>query len=145
MPTSLHIRVFASLLAVILLSGCAGPVRDTVVKRSTVAPTAVPEVAETPSGAQAESREPAAVEPAATLASEAPAVEPAATPAPKPPRGTWGLEVGSGVQPQAIDAVPIALNGASIPSETVLDEADLRLSAESADDAELAWERAWSP
>ena len=145
MPTSLHIRVFASLLAVILLSGCAGPVHDTVVKRSTVAPTAAPELAETPLGAQAESGDPPAVEPAATPVSEAPAVEPAATPAPKPPRGTWGLEVGSGVQPQAIDAVLTALNGASMPSETVLDKADLRLSAESADDAKLAWERVLVP
>ena len=129
MPTSLHTRVFASLLAVILFSGCAGPVRDTVVKRSTVAsigaPTAAPEMAETPLGAQAESGDPSAVEPAATQVSEAPAVEPAATPAPKPPRGTWGVEVGSGVQPQAIDAVLTALNGAGMPSETVLDKADL--------------------
>ena len=102
-------------------------------------------MAETPLGAQAESGDPPAVEPAATQVSEAPAVEPAATPAPKPPRGTWGLEVGSGVQPEAVDAVLTALNGASMPSETVLDKADLRLSAESADDAKLAWERVLVP
>jgi hypothetical protein len=148
-PTSLHTRVFASLLAVILFSGCAGPVHDTVVKRSTVAsigaPTAAPGLAETPPSAQAESADPSAVEPAATQVSEALAVEPAATPAPKPPRGTWGLEVGQGVQPQAIDAVLTALNGASMPSETVLDKADLRLSAESTDDAKLAWERVLVP
>ena len=131
MPKSSLTWMLTSLLAVILLSGCAGPVRDTVVKRSTVAPIgAAPEMAETPLGAQAESGDPSAVEPAATPVSEAPAVEPAATPAPKPPRGTWGVEVGSGVQPQAIDAVLTALNGASMPSETVLDKADLRLSAE---------------
>jgi hypothetical protein len=144
-PTSLHIRVFASLLAVTLLSACAGPVSDTVVKRSTVAPTTAPEMAETPLDAQAESGNPPAVEPAATQVSEAPAGQPAATPAPKPPRGTWGLEAGSGVQPEAIDAVLSALNGASMPSETVLDKADLKLSAESAADAKLAWERALVP
>ena len=49
------------------------------------------------------------------------------------------------MQPQAIDAVLTALNGASMPSETVLDKADLRLSAESADDAKLAWERVLVP
>ena len=102
MPNSLLTRMLASLLAVLLFSGCAGPVHDTVVKRSTVAPIGAPtapELAETPLGAQAESADPPAVEPAATPVSEAPAVEPAATPAPKPPRGTWGVEVGSGVQP----------------------------------------------
>ena len=57
--TCLFARMFASLLAVLLVAGCAGPVRDTVVKRSTVAPTAAPEMAETPLGAQAESGGPA--------------------------------------------------------------------------------------
>ena len=144
-PKSLLTRMLTPLLAVILVAGCAGPVIDDGVKRSTVAPTAAPEMAETPIGAQAESGDLPAVEPAATQASESTTGALAATPAPKPPRGTWGLEVGSGVQPEAVDAVLAALNGAGTPSETVLDKADLRLSAESANDAKLAWERVLVP
>ena len=109
------------------------------------APTAAPELAETPPGAQAESGDPSAVEPAATPVSEAPAVEPAATPAPKPPRGTWGVEAGSGVQQETVEAVLAALNGAGTPSETVLDKADLTLNAEASADAKLAWERVLVP
>ena len=111
MRACLFARIFASLLAVLLVAGCAGPVRDTVVKRSTVASigSPTPEIAETPIDAQYKTSQPPTVEPAATPVSETPAGEPPATPAPKPPRGTWGLEAGSGVQPQAIDAVLTAL------------------------------------
>ena len=48
MPKSLLTRMLTPLLAVILVAGCAGPVIDDGVKRSTVAPTAAPEMAETP-------------------------------------------------------------------------------------------------
>jgi poly-gamma-glutamate synthesis protein (capsule biosynthesis protein) len=134
-----------SILAIILIAGCAGPVRDTVVKRSTVAPTTAPEPAETPIGAPAETAEPPASDPAATPASEATAVPHAATPAPKPARGTWGVEVGSGVQQESVEAVLAVLNGAGTPAETVLDKADLTLSAQASADAKLAWERVLVP
>jgi len=137
--------MFASLLAVILVSGCAGSVRDTVVKRSTVAPIAAPEVAEPQSGAQDDTSEPQAVESAATPAPEASAVPPAATPAPRPPRGTWGLETGSGVQQEAFEPILAALNGAGMPAETVTGKADLRLAAEASAGAQLAWERVLVP
>ena len=119
MPKSLLTWMLASLLVVNLVAGCAAPVIRDTVKRSTVAPTAAPQMAETPLGAPAERRRPPAVDPAATPASEAPAVQPAATPAPKPPRGTWGLEVANRVQPEAVEAILAALNGAAMPSETV--------------------------
>ncbi len=102
-------------------------------------------MAETLIEAQGETSEPTDVESVATPVSEATAVPPAATPAPKPPRGTWGLEVGSAVQQEAVDAVLATLNGAGTQSETVLDKADLRLSAESTADAKLAWERVLVP
>jgi len=141
--------MLTSLLVVILLAACAGPVIDDGMKRSTVAPigapTAAPESEEAPIGAQAETAEPPAVDPAATPASEATAVPHAATPAPKPPRGTWGVEVGSGVQQETAEVVLAALNGAGTPSETVLDKADLTLNAEASADAKLAWERVLVP
>jgi poly-gamma-glutamate synthesis protein (capsule biosynthesis protein) len=145
MPKSLLTQMLVSLLVVILVTGCAAPVIRDTVKRSTVAPTAAPEMAETPLGAQAESGDPPAVKPASTQVSEAPVVELAATPAPKPPRGTWGFKAGSGVQPEAVEAVLATLNGAGTQSETVLDKADLTLDAEASADAKLAWEHVLVP
>jgi hypothetical protein len=143
--TCVFARISVSLLVGLLVAGCAGPVRDTVVKRSTVAPTATPDVAETLIDAQAETAEPPAVDPAATPASEATAAPLSATPAPKPPRGTWGVEVGSGLRQEAVEAILAALNGAGTPSETVLGKADLTLNAEAPADAKLAWERVLVP
>ena len=145
MRTSLLTWAVTSLLVAILVAGCAAPVLREPVKRSTVAPTAAPAPAETPIGARAESGDSAVVEPAATQVSEAPVVEPAATPAPKPPRGTWGLKAGSGVQPEVVQAILAALNGVGTQSETVLEKADLTLDAEASADAILAWEHVLVP
>ena len=142
MLTSLHIRTFAAILAVVLAAGCAGPVIDEGVKRSTVAPTTAPDW-QNPIGTGRE-RDPAIVG-TATKISEPTAVPPAATPAPKPPRGTWGLEAGNGVQPEAVEAILASLNGAGMKAETVTGEADLRLSAEATAEARLAWERVLVP
>jgi hypothetical protein len=145
MPTSLLSRVLTSLLVMILVAGCAGSVIDDSVKRSTVAPISSPGQSETPSSAPAQKSDSKTGQPVASRAAEATTGAPAATPAPKPPRGTWGLEAESGVPQEAIDAVLAALNAAGTQSETVTGNADLKLSAESANDAKLAWEHVLVP
>ncbi len=138
MPTSLLTRTLTSLLALILVSGCSGPIIADGVKRSTVAPasTSAPD---------------ATLEPAATpiLAStrlpEPTAAQPEAAPAPKPPRGTWGLETGNDVRPEAAEALLTLLNSTGMKAEPVSGEPDLRLSAEQVADSKLSWERVLVP
>ena len=125
-------------MVVILVAGCAGPVIEDGVKRATVAPTAAPEATEIPIDVPAEGGKPTDAQPST-------AVAPAATPASKPPRGTWGVEVGSDVQPEAIEAVLAALSAAGMPAETVTDEADLLLTAEPTNSPKDSWQRVLVP
>lgn len=145
MPTSLRRRVHAALLVMVLAAGCAGPLIDDGVKRATVAPAAAPMPTETQDLTLVGKADPPAAQPAARPTPEPTAVPPTATPAPAPPRGTWGVEVGDGVRPEAVEAALTALTGANMPSETVLSEADLRLDAQPAANAGLAWERVLVP
>jgi hypothetical protein len=137
------VRILTSLLVVVMISGCSGPVIGAGVKRSTVAPVSTPEPASTPILAPTTISEPTTVHPKATSAPTT--VHPAATPAPKPPRGTWGLESGNDVQPEAVAALLTVLNGAGMKAESVTGEADLRLNAKPSDGAKLAWERVFVP
>lgn len=137
------IRILPCLLVLALVSGCAGPLVSDGVKRSTVGPVSTPEPVAEPILALTDTVA------STTSVPEAPpaptAVRPAATPAPKPPRGTWGLETGDGVQPEAADALLTLLDGAGMKAEAVTGAGDLRLNTQPADGAELAWERVFVP
>ena len=137
-------RMLIPLLALMLLSGCSALVLDDGVKRATVAPTGASEPGAASLPAQASLGAPKAAG-AKTAAAATTGQPPAATPAPKPPRGTWGLDAGNGVQQEAVDAILSSLDGAAMPSETVRSGADLKLSAESSENARLAWERVLVP
>jgi hypothetical protein len=136
------VRVFACLLLLSILSGCSAPAApqpaaqpvDTPVTRVT------PEPLSTVAQEQAATAAPTETAPAATEPPAAPA-----TPQPKPTRGSLGLELAADVPAAAGEQVLALLAGNGATVEAVTSEADLRLAAQPAADAVLAWERIFTP
>lgn len=128
------------MLLIILVAGCGSPA-------PAAAPAATTVIRVTPEPLTTVVQEAAAAltptdAPSATA--QPPAAASTATPSPKPSRGALGLEVEAGLPAQAGEQV-LAVLASGGPAEIVTAEADLRLTAQAAADAVMAWERVFTP
>lgn len=141
-PRTYLSRIVLSIMIIVLVAGCGGLAAPADSPMTTPVIRVTPEPLTTVAQETAATKEPTATAPAAT---EPPAIAaPTATPQPKPSRGALGLEVEASLPPQAGEQVLGVLTGSG-QAEIVTAEADLRLTAQSAPDAAVAWERVFVP